>query len=95
MLNAYDQGFQDGTNKVRKDRVRHYQTDKAEKSYWQGYLDGIAKASPGKMIVRCEREGAVFATIRQDNITCPVCGRGYCFNGKDWESDRLLTILKK
>lgn len=93
MLSAYQNGFQDGLNASRHNRVRIYETDKAEKEYWRGYANGVRFNNPDKMTVRCEREGKVFATIEKDEIVCPTCGRTYIREEGHWESDRRLTIL--
>lgn len=94
MASAYEIGFREGTENFRKDRVRRYETNYAERTYWLGYLEGVKKANPGKMVVRCEREGKVFAVSpNATEILCPTCGRTYIKEGKDFVSDRKLTIL--
>jgi hypothetical protein len=96
-MKAYDKGLHDGRFESRKDRVRTYESDRAEKEYWRGYLDSMIGANPGKLIVQCEREGRIFATDDQARILCPTCGRTYIKEPGTtfWESDRKLTILHR
>lgn len=91
-MKAKEKGYQDGRAGNRNDRVRRYQTDKAENDYWVGYLEGIMSMYPGFRIVRCERDGKIFAVDDADimDVFCPVCARRYI----NLESDRKLTILK-
>lgn len=95
-MNSFRVGWTDGFKDLRKDRIRRYQTQKVEDDYWRGYIQGVKDANHGKMIVRCEREGKIFATHSSETITCPACGREYVRNfANQWEADRLLTILSK
>lgn len=93
-MKAYDRGVADGMIGNRKDRSRIYETDKAEKAYWQGYIHGMKAAYPGKIIVQCERDGKIFAISSLDvkKIVCPTCARVYVKEGDEFHSDRKLTI---
>lgn len=97
-MDAYHTGLADGRNLARHDRIRKYETDKAETNYWRGYVAGVQERFPGCIIVRCEREGKIFAvrTLDCESIECPICGRRYMKqeNGS-FESDRKLTIMEQ
>jgi hypothetical protein len=90
-MTAYEKGRRAGLASERKDRTRMYESDKAEKAYWNGYIDGMKLANVGKYIVQCEREGKIFATADVNDCYCPTCGRRY-ING---ESDRKITVIAK
>lgn len=45
------------------------------------------------MVVRCEREGSIFAVKVTPDILCPKCGRNYTLEMDKWISDRPLTVL--
>src|SRR5687767_10189283 len=89
-----DRGFEDGLAGCRIDRIRTYDSEKAEKAYWDAYRAGMAQANPGKWIVQCEREGRIFAVNpNPEYAQCPTCGRRYMKEGNVYMSDRKLTIL--
>lgn len=94
-MKAFDRGLTDGRLGSRRDRARTYESDKAEKEYWRGYVLGVEQANPGKAIVQCERDGTIFTipTMNTDRIDCPTCGRGYIKEDHDFVSDRKLTVL--
>jgi hypothetical protein len=92
--NAYETGrAESGT---RRDRIRRYQSDKAERDYWRGYTDVIIESIPADtLVVQCERDGLIFtAPVDATAITCKGCGRGYLREADgSFESDRKLTII--
>jgi hypothetical protein len=94
-MKAYDVGFKEASEGKPHKRFRAYETDKANNAYFQGYADGLAKRHPGHRIVKCNRDGTIFAVDRdKDPITCPTCGRGYILDENGiFMSDRPLTIL--
>jgi hypothetical protein len=67
---AYTIGFQYGKEGTPRPR-RAYESDKANKEFFRGYADGVAAAHPGQMIVRCKRDGTIFAAFPQ-STTIPV-----------------------
>jgi hypothetical protein len=88
-MKAYDRGFQDGLSNSKDGRYRVYETDKAEKAYWEGYVAGMKHSNPGKRIVECTRDGKFFAVENINLCTCPTCGRTYI----NLESDRKLKVI--
>lgn len=91
---AYEVGrLESGT---RLNRIRRYQSDKAERDYWRGYTDVIIEAiKPDTFVVQCERDGMIFtAPLAATSIDCPVCGRGYELQSDGtFVADRKLSIL--
>lgn len=90
---SYFVGIEDGKANARSAGGRRYETDNAEERYWWGYAIGVSIANPGKAVVRCEREGKVFASVLGRTVECPTCRRVYVLEGEKWISDRELTII--
>ena len=59
-MNAFDKGKLDAINGTVK-RGRAYETNKANDTYFAGVVAGLCERHPGQMIVRCERDGTIFA----------------------------------
>ena len=95
-MKAYDRGFRDGASGAKQVYGRAYETDKANKAYYQGFADGLRSVNPGKMIVRCNRDATIFAAPVSDSVVCPACYRRYTLeeDGK-YRSDRELTVIHK
>ncbi len=86
---AYVKGKDLGTRGAEYPSGRQYETEKSQKEFKQGYVDGLKLRHPGQMIVQCNREGAIFAAYPVDRtkytgryIECPTCGRRYYENGQ-------------
>lgn len=94
-MKAYDVGFLHGSTGEKQKQGRAYETDRANKAYFEGFADGLRKRHPGQPIVKCNRDSTIFpAYVHNDSITCPACGRRYMKNEQgEYESDRRLVFL--
>ena len=99
-MKAYDVGKHLALTSQPNHGPRRYETDKAQKAFTQGYIDGlIAKFPPATWIVKCNKEGRIFGFLTHqeepDAISCPTCGRRYMLENGKYISDRELTIIKR
>jgi len=103
-MKAFDKGFAAGKANEKQKYGRAYETDKANREYFDGYAKGIAAAHPScGMVVQCTRDSTIFPAYPQaadtrgksKYVTCPTCDRRYFKEeGKEhYESDRTLKIL--
>lgn len=93
-MKAYDIGYLHGSSGQKQVAGRAYESEKANKAYFEGFADGVRARHPGQMIVQCNRDSTIFAAYPQEGfnyapdgskattkaITCPTCARRYFFS---------------
>lgn len=102
MKSAYQTGFDDATLRHPMRRGRAYESDKANKAYYQGYADGMKALHPELAVAQCQRDGTIFSALPEpyilpsgptEYVECGTCGRRYFKEGDKWVSDRELKVI--
>lgn len=79
-MKAYDRGYLEGIAGKPHVKGRAYETDKANKAYFQGYAMGLHVRHKDRKIVKCNSDSTIFAAIVVPYITTYVFPDGTTVN---------------